>query len=81
MSPWPVRKISGSALSIFLSASCNSSPLKPGIWRSTIAQPGESAGGRLCRNLEAESKVLTSYPPARNNRVTAVKKDASSSTT
>ena len=40
MSPWPVRKIIGIALSFVVRASWSSRPFKPGIAMSSTRQPG-----------------------------------------
>jgi hypothetical protein len=38
--PWPVRKIIGMMLPLFVRASCNSRPFKPGMATSSTRQPG-----------------------------------------
>src|SRR5260370_40257392 len=58
MSPWAVRKTTGSGSSAWASASCNSRPPGPGICRSSTAQPTASKRRRV-RNCSAEPKVST----------------------
>src|SRR5271166_3017715 len=79
MSPWPVRKMTGIALLVRVSAACKSSPVISGICKSTSAQPGVSVSS-CARNCSADLNGRTSKPLARRSRAAAERYEASSST-
>src|SRR5256886_6474072 len=61
MSPWPVRKMIGSAASVSASSRWRSSPLSPGRRTSSTRHPGAS-GRRARRNAWAVGKTSTPSP-------------------
>ena len=79
MSPFPVRKMIGSAYPRTFISCCSSSPLIPGIRTSRIAQPGVE-GVSSVRNERPFSYVFTRHPSEVSMNSSASRIAGSSST-
>jgi len=78
-SPWPVMKTMDIRRPAPASASCKSSPVRPGIRTSSTRQHGPAYGSRA-RNSRADANASTAYPAALTSRARLFRTEGSSST-